>query len=86
MQPNPVPDGSQVSRALKISSAVGRLALAGVPTPESSEPEVSPLQQQFLDAVKRIYGQSRVAAPQQPPDATNVDAKISKQVILGNLW
>ena len=61
----------QVSRALKISSAVGRQALAGVPVPESAEPEISPVQQQFLDAVKRIYGQPRVAAPEQPPVATN---------------
>ena len=69
---------AQVSRALKISSAIGRQALAGVPAPESSEPEISPAQQQLLEAVKRLYGQAaadrdsgRVAAPQQPPSATN---------------
>ena len=55
-----------------------QLALAGVPAPESAEPEISPAQQQLLDAVKRVYGQaaadrdsSRVAAPQQPPNVTN---------------
>jgi hypothetical protein len=69
---------AQVSRALKISSAVGRQALAGVPAPESSEPEVSPVQQQLLDAVKRLYGQAapghdspRVAAPQPQSSVTN---------------
>ena len=69
---------AQVSRALKISSAVGRLSLAGVPAPESAEPEISPAQQQLLEAVKRLYGQaaadrdsSRVAAPQQQPGTTN---------------
>ena len=70
---------AQVSRALKISSAIGRQALAGIPLPESSEPEVSPAQQQLLDAVKRIYGQALAvpdassgdSVPPQPPCAPN---------------
>lgn len=48
---------AQVSRALKISSTLGRSALAGAELPESSDPLMSPLQQQLLSAVKRLYGQ-----------------------------
>ncbi len=49
---------AQVSRALRISSDIGRLSLAGAELPASSEPEISPLQQQMLDAVKRVYGEA----------------------------
>jgi hypothetical protein len=56
---------SQVSRALRISSEIGRSALAGGKLPSSSEPSLSPLQQQLLDAVTRVYGQ-----PSQPQAAT----------------
>jgi hypothetical protein len=48
---------AQVSRALKISSTLGRSALAGAELPESSDPLMSPLQQQLLHALKRLYGQ-----------------------------
>jgi hypothetical protein len=65
---------SQVSRALKISSAIGRSALAGAELPESSDAEMSPLQQQLLDAVTRVYGQPAIhgtpgeaTAPQPSP-------------------
>ena len=70
---------AQVSRALKISSVIGRQALAGIPAPESSEPEFSPVQQQLLEAVKRVYGQASAvpaassadSVSPQPPCATN---------------
>jgi hypothetical protein len=59
---------AQVSRALKISSAVGRLALAGAELPASPGPDLSPVQQQFLNAVKRLYGQN-VSSPPSPPSS-----------------
>ncbi len=58
---------AQVSRALKISSAIGRSALAGAELPQYSEPSLSPIQQQFLDAAKRIYG--RDSSPSCPSSA-----------------
>jgi hypothetical protein len=48
---------AQVSRALGISSKVGRLALVGADLPKSSAPELAPIQQQILQAMKRVYGQ-----------------------------
>ena len=49
---------SQVSRALSISSQIGRSALAGAELPVSSEPAMSPIQQQMLEALKRLSGAS----------------------------
>ena len=46
---------AQVSHALEISSAIGRFALAGARLPEPSDPVVSPVQQNLLDALKRVY-------------------------------
>lgn len=46
---------AQVSRALKISSQIGRLALGGAELPAASDPELSPVQQQFLNAIQRLY-------------------------------
>jgi hypothetical protein len=48
---------AQVSRALKISSAVARSAIAGAELPASPDSELSPVQQQLLAAVKHLYGQ-----------------------------
>jgi uncharacterized protein YjcR len=74
---------AQVARALKISSQVARLSLAEFDRPAPSIPEMSPLQQQLLAAVKCLYGKdssssspqtllSTVAAPsaQPKPDTT----------------
>jgi hypothetical protein len=64
---------SQVSRALSISSNIARSALAGLELPASSEPVVSPIQQQMLDAIARVYGQaapSPAAASQTGPEPT----------------
>ena len=47
---------AQVSRALKVSSTIARAALVGVELPASSEPDLSPLQQQLLAGVTRVYG------------------------------
>ncbi len=47
---------AQVSRALEISSTLGRLALAGTDLPGASDPAVSPAQQQLFDALNRVYG------------------------------
>ena len=60
---------AQVSRALKASSALARSALAGAELPDPSVPSLSPAQQQLLDALKRLYGQSRTSpvAPENPP-------------------
>jgi len=49
---------SQVSRALRISSEIGRSALAGAELPPSAEPALAPIQRQMLDAIARIYGQA----------------------------
>jgi hypothetical protein len=61
---------AQVSRALKISSQVGRLALAGAELPAASDPELSPVQQQLLNAVKRLYGQNASSSPPPPSSGT----------------
>jgi len=62
----------QVARALKVSSAVGRLALAGAELPAATDLELSPVQQQLLNAVKCLYGQPAVSSsssssPPSPP-------------------
>ena len=69
---------AQVSRALEISSTIGRLALAGAELPEPSEAPLAPVQQQLLEAVSRVYGQgsanrnqSQAPVPNEPPSATN---------------
>jgi len=46
----------QVSRAVKISSDIGRQALAGIELPAPAEPEMSPIQQQLLNSLRRVYG------------------------------
>jgi len=56
---------AEVSRALKISSAIGRLALAGAELTDSSDPALSPVQHQLLDAINRVYGVGR-AGPSAP--------------------
>jgi hypothetical protein len=56
----------QVSRALKISSTMGRLALAGAEPPQSSEPALSPIQQQLMDSIRRVYGEAQ-SSPSLPP-------------------
>jgi hypothetical protein len=53
---------AQASRALQISSAVARSAIAGSELPASSETGSSPLQQQLLAGVTRVYGSSAPAA------------------------
>ena len=45
---------SEVSRALRISSAIGRSALGGAELPPSTDPAMSPIQQQMLDALRRL--------------------------------
>ena len=54
---------AQVSRALGISSAVARSAITGTELPASSETGFSPLQQQLLAGVTRIYGPAPTPAP-----------------------
>ena len=48
---------AQVSRALSISSRIGRSALAGAELPPDCSPAMSPVQQQLLDALHRAYSQ-----------------------------
>ena len=59
---------AQVSRALKISSAVARSAITGAELPPSAETELSPLQQQLLAGLNRIYGAPAPAASSHVPD------------------
>jgi hypothetical protein len=58
---------AQVSRALKISSTVARSAITGAELPPSSETGLSPLQQQLLAGLTRIYGPSAPAASSPAP-------------------
>jgi hypothetical protein len=57
---------AQVSRALSISCRIGRSAIAGAEFPTSSEPALAPVQQQMLDALKRLSSPSPVAAGVPP--------------------
>ncbi len=61
---------AQVARTLRISSALGRSALAGAELPQPAQAELSPVQQQLMDAVQRIYGQ----ATPTPSSAQQLDA------------
>jgi len=63
---------AQVSRALKISSQIGRLALAGAELPAASDLDLSPVQQQFLNAVQRLYGQPANPLSSPPSSGTAV--------------
>ena len=47
---------AQVSRALSISSRIGRSALAGAELPPDSASPMSPIQQQLIDDIHRAYG------------------------------
>jgi len=58
---------AQVSRAVKISSSVARSAITGAELPASSETGLSPLQQQLLAGLTRIYGSSEPAASPLAP-------------------
>lgn len=60
---------AQASRALQVSSAVARSAITGADVPPSSETGLSPLQQQLLAGVNRIYGLAEPAAPASAPTA-----------------
>jgi len=60
---------AEVSRVLKISSALARSALAGAALPEPSDPGLSPLQQQLLAGVTRVYGQSPPSSPSSNPSS-----------------
>ena len=64
---------AQVSRALRISSQIGRLALAGAeppPTPEAATS--SPIQQQLLDSLARLSAHNNIqrngSGAQRHPD------------------
>src|SRR4051794_15047380 len=48
---------SHVSRSLRIPPDPARSPLAGLKTPFSAEPAVSPIQQQMLDALQRLSSQ-----------------------------
>src|SRR5215471_1249065 len=49
---------SQVSRALRIASIMSRAAILGAELPASPDATLSPLQQQLLAGLTRLYGQS----------------------------
>jgi hypothetical protein len=69
---------SQVSRALCVSSEIGRFALAGLELPLSTNPVISPIQQQLMDAVKLVYGHEVAGHPtestggMQPATASSI--------------
>jgi hypothetical protein len=45
---------AQASRAIRVSSQMGRAALTGIEAPPSAEPVLSPVQEQMLDALRRL--------------------------------
>ncbi len=47
---------AQVSRAVSISSRIGRSALVGVELPPSPEQALAPIQIEFMQALERAYG------------------------------
>jgi len=59
---------AHASRALQVSSAVARSAIAGAELPPSSEIGLSPVQQQLLAGITRIYGASAPVASSPAPD------------------
>ena len=59
---------AQASRALQVSSAVARSAITGAELPASSETGLSPVQQQLLAGLNRIYGQAKSDASTPAPD------------------
>jgi hypothetical protein len=75
---------AQASRALKISSAIARSALAGLELPASPEAELSLLQRQLLAGVERVYGQpplSSASSIQQP--ATSNQQPVTRNQNIG---
>jgi hypothetical protein len=58
---------AEVSRALKVSSSVARSAITGAELPASSETGMSPLQQQLLAGLTRVYGQAETNTPAPAP-------------------
>jgi len=68
---------SQVSRALSISSQIGRSALAGAELPLSSEPAMAPIQQQMLEALKRLSG--RASGPANQPSRPGTVAELASR-------
>jgi hypothetical protein len=57
---------TQVARALKVSSAMARSALTGAELSASAVSELSPLQQQLLAGVSRVYGATPPASDLKP--------------------
>ena len=53
---------AQASRALQISSSVARSAIAGAELPAAPETGLSPLQEQLLAGLTRIYGPAATSA------------------------
>lgn len=58
---------SQVSRAMKIASGIARAALAGADLPPTAGSELSPLQQQLLAGVARVFGPPPSSLPPATP-------------------
>jgi hypothetical protein len=57
---------AQASRAIRVSSQMGRAALTGIEAPPSTEPALSPVQVQMLDALRRLSG-SELPQSTSPP-------------------
>lgn len=60
---------SQVSRAMKIASGIARSAMAGADLPVAAGSELSPLQQQLLAGVARVFGPPPAPSSQTPAPA-----------------
>jgi hypothetical protein len=61
---------ASVARALKVSSSIGRLAVAGGDLPADPDTSLSIVDRQFLEAAERLYGQ---AAREKAAAAANPD-------------
>jgi hypothetical protein len=57
---------TQVARALKVSSNMARSALTGAELPAAAVSGLSPLQQQLLAGVSRVYGDTPPASDLKP--------------------
>ena len=70
---------AQASRALQVSSAVARSAITGAELPASSETGLSPVQQQLLAGLTRIYGSSAppVSSPAPSPQPSTLNSQLS---------
>jgi hypothetical protein len=70
---------AQVSRAIRVSSQMGRAALFGLELPPSADSAISPVQQQMLDALRRLSEFSPGPSAAPPPQASPLPVRSSAE-------